>query len=146
MGSLSWQMKRDDWLTLLGENWSTCDNISEWWDDLLDTQFADLTESPLDFRHHMMTADEGAALKALPENVTIFRGCYADNKRGLSWTLDKATAAKFPTLHRYRQNGQPLLIRACVARDEILALKLDRREAEVIARRPKIQAISHIKE
>lgn len=143
--ALSWQMRRADWLTLLGEEWSTCDNISDWEDDLFDTQFADLSAAPLEFRHHMMTAKEEAALTALPEIVTVFRGCYANNKRGLSWTLEAAMATKFPALHRYRQGGQPLLIRARVSRDEILALKLNREEAEVIAFRPKIEAISHIK-
>jgi hypothetical protein len=142
---LSWAMKGSDWLTLLGEEWSTCDNISEHWDNLLDTQFADLSADPLELRRHMMTPEEVDALEALPETVTVFRGCYAHNKRGLSWTLDEATARKFPLLHRYQQDGQPLLIRAEVARDKILALKLDRDEAEVIATRPKILAISHIK-
>lgn len=92
-----------------------------------------------------MTEAELAALANLPEEVTIFRGCYARNKRGLSWSLDATEAAKFPFYNRYRQLGQPLLIRGKVRRDSILALKLDREELEVIAERPKIEAIRHIR-
>lgn len=93
----------------------------------------------------MMTGEERAALARLPAVVTVYRGCYANNKRGFSWSLDPAIAATFPTLNRYRQVGQPLLIRATVERDAILALKLDREEQEVIAERPKIVAIRHIR-
>ena len=135
-----------EWLRLLGEEWSVCDNIWQWSDALLDgTPFADLYEAPDLWRHHMMEPDELEAYKALPQLVTVWRGCYANNKRGLSWSLSRDVAAQFPLNHRYHQDGQPLLIRAEVARDQILALKLDRSEAEVIAIRPKVRAISHIR-
>lgn len=132
-----------EWLKLLGEEWSACDNIAQWSDALFDTPFADLADAPENFRHFIMTPDELEAFNVLPRLVTVWRGCYAHNKRGFSWSLDRDVARRFPFTHRYRQNGQPLLIRAEVARDQILALKLCRSEAEVIAIRPKIRAISH---
>jgi len=138
-------LEPSEWLRLLGEEWSICDNIAQWSFALDDTPFSDLAEYPESWRHCMMTPDELAALNALPPLVTVWRGCYAHNKRGLSWTLDRDVAQRFPLLHRYRHVGQPLLIRAEVARDQILALKLDRNEAEVIAIRPKIRSISHIR-
>ena len=145
MIGLSWRMESPDWLVLLGEYWSSCDNISEHAWHLQDTPFGELIEDPIGLRDAMMTPEERAKLALLPERVTIFRGCYANNKRGFSWSLDKGVATKFPSLHRYQQNGQALLVRATIARDQVLALKLDREEIEIIAYRPNIQAIQHVK-
>ncbi len=142
-------MEPADWLTLLGAEWSVCDDIAKHSTDagapLWDTPFEDLAWSPLRWRHHMRAADEVAVLDALPATVIVYRGCYAFNKRGFSWTLDKATAERFPFLHRYRQDAKPLLVRGEVQRDHIMALKLDRNEAEVVVvpSQVKIRAISH---
>lgn len=142
---LAWKMEARDWLTLLGEEWESCDNISLYLDELLDqTPFADLVEAPLSWRDVMMTDAERAGLQALPETVTVFRGGYDHNKRGLSWSLNKETALRFPLLHRYRSEGAPVLIRATLPREQILALKADRAEDEIIAYRPSVQAISQI--
>jgi hypothetical protein len=79
-----------------------------------------------------MTAKERKLLSRFPEVVTIWRGCYEANGRGMSWSLDADVAARFPTLNRYRQEGQPLLIEGLVARDRIVFLKQDRDEQEVV--------------
>lgn len=143
---LAWQMEWGDWLALLGEEWPSCDNIGLHLDELLEqTPLADVVEQPKALRHWLMTADELAALNALPETVTLWRGCYQPNKWGLSWSLDRAKAASFPFLHRYQQEGQALLVKARIARDDIVALKLDRNEAEVIAVRPKHVSTSHLR-
>jgi hypothetical protein len=149
---LAWRMEPADWLTLLGEEWESCDDVAKHTTDaggpLWDTPFEDLAWSPLQWRHHMMTADEVKALDALPPIVTVWRGCYAFNKRGFSWSLDRATAEGFPFLHRYRQDSQPLLVRGEVHRDHVMALKLDRNESEVVVvpSRVKIRAISHARQ
>jgi hypothetical protein len=151
---LAWSFDQwTDWLILLGEEWTGCDNIAQFADSLFDeTPFADLLREP-EFRAHLMTPAEQAALAALPDEVEIFRGCYAHNKWGLSWSLDRSTAERFPLLHRYRHEGQPLLVRARIAKADILAVKLCRDEAEVIAARagrrrgpigPKHISTSHI--
>lgn len=135
-----------DWLALLGEEWSVCDNIGEHADALLeDTPFADLADDPAALRHRFMDADELRQFDALPEVVTIYRGCYAANKWGLSWSLDRAMAERFPTLHRYRQDGQALLVTARIAKDRIIALKGDRGEAEIIAVRPTHISTRHLR-
>ena len=118
-------MRYGAWLRLLGEQWSTCDNIAEHRDDL-QCLLVEIDTRP------MMTAAERRKLASLPDTITIYRGCYEYNVRGLSWSLDRDTAAKFPTLNRYRQPGQPLLVTATIPRDMIFALKLDRGELEVI--------------
>lgn len=83
-------------------------------------------------RDLMMTTDERAALAAMPEEITVYRGCYEINRRGLSWTTDINIAAHFPTLHRYKRHGEkPLLLKAIAYRDRAV-VKLGRSENEVI--------------
>jgi hypothetical protein len=137
-------VEQDDWLKLLGDEWSSSDNIGLHLDSLLD-------ETPLGEvfagydKRHLMTDEEWEAFEKLPDAVTVFRGCYANNKWGLSWSLDRAVAEKFPTLHRYRQQGQPLLVKALACKADIAALKIEREEYEVITYRPRHISTSHIR-
>lgn len=127
-----------DWMTVLGEEWTVCDNIGSHLFDLIeDSPFADAVDQPELGRRWLMTLEEQAAWESLPEVVTIWRGCYAANKWGLSWSTDKEVARRFPSLHRYRQDCQPLLVKATVRRDDIIAFKHDRSEWEVVAHRPR---------
>lgn len=143
---LAWRCEWSDWLTVLGEEWTVCDNIGQFTDILLEeTPFADVAESPLLYRHWLMDKGERDALNNLPETFTVWRGCYALNKWGLSWSLDRETAAAFPLKHRYQQDGKALLVKAMLRRDDVLAIKLDRKEAEVVAVRPKHVSTFHIR-
>jgi hypothetical protein len=67
----------------------------------------------------------------LPEEFRVYRGCAEFNKAGVCWSLDREVAAKFPFLLRYCVEN-PLLISATVQKSSVLAVKLDREEAEVI--------------
>jgi hypothetical protein len=117
-----------DWFRLLGEHWSVCDNLWRW-RALLRPILADATREHLDA---MMTAQEFSALTALPERITVYRGCYRINRSGLSWTVDRNLAERFPRLTRYSRPGDhPLLLTAVVPRERAV-LKLDRGEAEII--------------
>lgn len=124
-------MNRADWLRVLGENWTTCDNIAQSRDDL-ERRLG--TVGPV---VDMMTKEELTKLDALPAIVPIFRGCGEHNINGASWSLNKDTAASFPFLHRYRVE-KPILISATVERARIVALKIDRGEQEVITFSAKI--------
>lgn len=119
------QMGRADWLRLLGENWSSCDNIGR---HRLALRRLLPPNGPV---LEMMNAAELAAYQLLPARLTVFRGCGEANMLGSCWSLDREVAARFPTLNRYCQSA-PLLVTAAVRRDHVLALKLDRDEAEVI--------------
>ena len=135
-----------DWLRLLGENWTGCDNISQFAGELMgETPLSYVLDGEHALRQHLMDEREADHFAGLPDSVTAWRGCYAHNKCGLSWSLERATAERFPFLHRYRAEGQPLLVRAEVRKGDIIALKLDRDEAEIITASPKISATSHIK-
>lgn len=122
--------EREDWLRLLGEHWTGVDNVGQWLEVLLaDTPFSEAKEGPI---FEMMEDEEISAWRALPDEVTVFRGCYANNTDGVCWSLDKAVAERFPTLHRYRGDGPPLLVEARVSKNGVAAVKLDRGEAEIV--------------
>ena len=98
-------MNRQEWFKLFTKEWSGCDGcyrIKKELSLILDTN---LTE--------MMTAASEEVMttwQSLPDELTVYRGCYKNNKKGLSWTLDKNTALQFPTFIRYKQKGQALLL------------------------------------
>jgi len=118
-------------------------------DDLLDSP---LLERRVDFgkridavKREMMTLEELAAYDALPESFLIHRGCYVTNKWGLSWSQSREIAEEFPTLGRYRQPGQALLVTARVKKSEVIAIKLDRDENEIVTMGPMHISTRHIK-
>jgi hypothetical protein len=118
----------DTWFAVLSECWSSCDNISRFQRELETI-----------FRRHrglwveMTPSNERQSLDALPQVVTVFRGCGTENKLGLSWSLSREIAAGFPFLHRYK-TPNPLLITARIKRANIVGLMFeDRGEDEVIA-------------
>jgi hypothetical protein len=121
----NYHMDRSDWLRLLGEWWSCCDNIGA---HRLALRRRLPAAGPVP---ELMTAEEMEAYNALPERLTIYRGCGPSNMLGASWSLERETAARFPFLNRYRQS-KPLLVTATVKKSRILAIKLDRGEAELI--------------
>lgn len=132
-----------EWLAILGEEWPQCDNIYQHENDLTNSPFGDR------FGHgpilEMMTNEEIDIYVALPQKVTIYRGCYANNKGGFSWSLERSIAEKFPLLERYQQSGQALLIKATTLKKDVLAIKLCRKESEVITWRPKHVSTSFIR-
>jgi hypothetical protein len=107
------------------------DNISEYLEDLRDAigEYGSCWQ--------MMTDAEQARYRQLPELVTIYRGCGPDNVRGACWTLSRSVAETFPTLNRYRV-AKPLLVTAWVKKADIVAVKLDREEDEIITFFPRI--------
>jgi hypothetical protein len=120
------RMLEADWLRLLGENWSHCDNI---------VCFAKQLRARIPLRRpleELMTRGEWAAYGALPPTLTVYRGAGDEGGGGFSWTLDRAVAVRFPRYARYRPASVPTLFVAEVDKLDILALKLDRDEAEVI--------------
>lgn len=119
---------------LLGEIWTACDNIGPCseilsdiiYDTRLDFATPDTCHIPV-----MMSRKEQKALAALPTKVEIYRGCGPLNKQGYSWTLNREVAERFPRYMRFYQR-EPLLLTATIERNMITALKMDRKEDEVI--------------
>jgi hypothetical protein len=130
------KLSRLEWFALLGEMWIMCDNIWRW-RSLLKELLQDASRDQLDA---MMDAAEREALAKLPAQITVYRGCYKINRSGLSWTLDRAIAERFPTIIRYwRSDDQPLLLTGTVSRERVV-LTHGRGEQEIIA--PKVKIIS----
>ena len=99
------QMDRPDWVRLLGESWSVCDNIGR---HRLALRRLLPPSGPV---LEMMDSAEMVAYRSLPARLTVFRGCGEINMLGASWSLDRDVAARFTTLNRYRQTA-PLLVTA----------------------------------
>jgi hypothetical protein len=119
------ELIRPDWLALLGEGWPRCDNLIMYY-GLLRRILK--TIGPL---RTMMTPQENAAYDALPEKITIYRGCGQANMMGMSWTLDKEIANSFPHTNRYRVPDPPL-VTSTVFKRKVLAFKRGRDEDEII--------------
>ena len=118
------------WLAVLGCEWSSCDNVGS---------YAEFLCEPLDFALSiglnglMMTDDERHALAQLPDEITVYRGCYEFNADGLSWTTCRNIAEGFTRLARYNEPDRaPILLSRTVKRADVIAYKLDRNELEVI--------------
>lgn len=124
--SLCPMMEKKVWLRVLGEWWSGSDNIGEYRKELKSVLGA---IGPI---REMMEDHEQAAYNTLPEVITVYRGCGPANRIGASWSLDRKVAEKFPFLDRYRVS-QPGLITGTVKKKNVLALKLDRDEQEIIS-------------
>jgi hypothetical protein len=125
---------------VLGEIWIRCDRIGEYREELEDGPF---TSADTLTCWEMMNPAERRAFRALPDEFVVWRGCYANNKEGLSWSIHRNVAEGFPFLHRFRhETKRPLLIKGLVRRSSVIALKLDRSEAEIITRRPEILSIT----
>lgn len=125
------------WLAELGRQWTICDNVGLHRARLRRLLPARGPVMP------MMTAAEAAAWSALPDVVEVFRGCGTCNLRGLSWSLSRQVASRFPRLMRYYADPA-LLVVGRVHKTRVLAIKLDREEVEVISagvRRVRIELI-----
>jgi hypothetical protein len=132
------RMEPLQWFKQLGEEWSRCDRIGLW-STVLRKVLKEATREELDV---MMTDEERATLAALPERFEVWRGCYPANRAGLSWSLDRDVAAGFPMLNRYQREGETPILRRGKVRRELVVLKLDRNESEVVA--PHVYSITEM--
>jgi len=104
----------DVWWKVLGYEWGTCDDIY-CYTDWLSPRFKRCSR----LRLNMMSKEDRAVYHTLPDTLTIHRGCYAENAYGMSWTLDKDLATKFPALNRYYRHGeQPLVLTRTIPKRE----------------------------
>jgi hypothetical protein len=127
---------RADTFRLLGSELNACDVISRWRGPIR-ALLRTASREELDL---MMTPEERAELAAMPEHFTVYRGCYAINRAGLSWTTHREIAEGWTLLGRFHRPGeQPLLRIGTVSRGRAV-LKLDRHEQEIIAHYVKIDS------
>lgn len=122
-------MSAPDWWRLLGAEWDGFDNVGAHRDRLRGY----LAKANASNRRAMMRSQEARALAAMPEMLTVYRGCHDINADGLCWSLSREIAERFPTLNRYRRAGDtPLLITGKVPKS-LAVLKLCRKEREIVS-------------
>lgn len=123
------QLPRRDSYRLLGGAWPCCDNIASHYDEVLKW----LDSANQEDLAAMMADEDRSKLGTLPETLTVWRGCYGFNYRGLSWSLSDKIAEGFPFLLRYYHQGQrPLLVKGRVRRRDAVLIS-DREEQEIIS-------------
>lgn len=113
-------------LRLLGSIWESCDLFYPYAEEL-EYFLGSLNWPALP----MMTPEETACYSALPEEITIYRGCSKRFRKGFSWSMDPAVAGKFPFLSRHAV-ADPVLVTARVRKGDIIAVKLGRGEQEIV--------------
>jgi hypothetical protein len=114
---------------LISDVWTDSENINQHFEG-----WCDLWASEMSGRELVMDEEERAALAALPDLITVWRGAgHPGAAEGLSWTLNKEKAAWFAR----RNTGHPDRVGAFVARGavrkcDVLAHFIGRDEAEIV--------------
>tara|TARA_R110002126_G_scaffold273813_1_gene418410 strand:+ start:745 stop:1455 length:711 start_codon:yes stop_codon:yes gene_type:complete len=120
-----------------GEYW----DIAGWlWEDTENqwqylSEWQDVLSSKRNQKECFMNQDEQKFLKALPDEVEIYRGCFEGiNDEGLSWTLDKSIAEMFSQHRHFKREDdwESIILSQTVSKEDIFAVKLGRKESEVI--------------
>jgi len=129
-GILKAGLPADIFLACLGYEWSMCDNIVTG-GFTLRCHLAMATRRQLNL---MMSDEELAQWKKLPDTLTIYRFCYNNNMIGYSYTLSREVAENFSTCQRYQQgkDKHKYIITASIP-TKYTVLKLGRNEQEIIA-------------
>lgn len=114
------------WFKLFGAEWTGLDNVGVYQKKI----------RPILKRHPglwplMMTPAERRLYRALPDPVIAYRAAGRINRLGLSWSTSKPAAERFVRLARYRQ-PDPRILTGTFPRRQIVAVKTDRDEAELI--------------
>lgn len=134
-----------DW-QLLAEHWSRIDNVHTHrvhFDKLFREYRRDHGFPIREVMAYAGNVGAQAVYAALPDVVTVYRGCYEHNLQGLSWTLNRAIAERFPFQNRYKHPGlQPLLVTGRVKKSQIAFIECGREEAEVVAPYRSVRRVS----
>jgi hypothetical protein len=114
---------------MVGSVWVDSENIHESF-----SAWHRLWSAPMPGRENCMNEDEQAALAALPDTITVYRGVgHAAARRGLSWTTDKARAEWFANRFSGHRGRRPHVYQGTVAKKDVLAHFLGRNESEIVA-------------
>ncbi len=110
-------------------NWSICDGLYTNRGPYLDLmRHLKHQWPPISFYN----ADDQHFWNALPDIVTVFRGCGRRQVRGLSWTTNREIAAFFAKGGRFRPPYAPSIACATVSKSDIFFIKTSRKEAEIV--------------
>jgi hypothetical protein len=125
--SISQHLTDAQYWKLLREFWLESENIHE----SLDAWRALLNSPRRGRASGLMTRRERAALRELPDVITVYRGVRRLPDRGLSWTTDRDKAEWFAG--RPFTPGYPAVLVGTVAKVDVFAYLLDRNESEILS-------------
>jgi hypothetical protein len=138
LGYLDEEYPSEAW-RVVTDNWDGCDNLNLYrkqFDQHL-RRYRDTRGFPVAEAFKPYDTRARALYDELPETVTVYRGCYAVNVHGLSWTLDRTVAMRFPFYLRYsapsRKGFEPLLVTGSIRKRDIAWVFLERAEVEIVA-------------
>jgi len=106
-----------------------------------DGMIRELLSSNRPNRHLMMSEVERLQFAALPEELTVYRGCGSLNQEGFSWTLSKERARSFA--NRSTEEKSLLLTGICKKADAI-AHFTERTEDEILILPENVQATKKV--
>jgi hypothetical protein len=69
---------------------------------------------------------------ALPDEITVFRGCSRSRVRGVAWTTDRRVAEGFAHGHRFIRVPDPVVASAIIPKEHIFFWTDERNEKEVV--------------
>lgn len=109
--------------------WNTCDDTWYLQLDVIEALELNREAQP----PHLFWNDEQKVFYgALPELVTVYRGCSRERMRGVSWTTDKTVAEGFARGHRGITIPDAVVAECRIAKQDIITVIPDRDESEVI--------------
>ena len=121
----------DEFMAVFAQAWPDCDNTWSYRDEL---RHLLMYHCRADFLHHL-SEDDLAFYNALPDEITVYRGCDASRVYGLSWTTDLELAKSFARGHRGMSPPNPVIACGMAAKKDLLFATNDRGESEVLVDR-----------
>lgn len=88
--------------------------------------FKQFFSSKRPFRQYIMSPEEEAALKAMPDPLTVYRASFGEGDNGFSWTVNRSW------LEDYAEKNKRVIIERTVKKSEVLAFFNRRAEDEII--------------
>lgn len=113
---------------LVGNVWTDSENIYQ-----NSLEWAILLGSDRGEREAIMSEEDLATYRALPDPITVYRGAIEClNEDGLSWSTDKKRAEWFARRFQNLRDGDAVVLTGTVAKEDALAYFSDRNESEIL--------------
>lgn len=139
LDDVAWRIEDDaDYWNLVRDVWMDTENLRQW-DHLIENLLHPAERG----EPQMMDDDEQAALAAMGDPITVWRGHSQYNAEGWSWTVDRERAEWFARRLLHGDKA-PLISKGRVRRRDVLAYLTGRGEAEIVVDPADVEVISTI--
>ena len=116
-----------DFVKLVHQNWTGCDNFSD-----LTNDFKKLFNAHFKNADSVVKSSEAKWFNSLPRAFKVYRGCEIFGWHGLSWTLDKQVAVGFAKGHRGIKLNNPQIHSTIINKSQIFFATNERQEQEIV--------------